>query len=525
MVGVVEDGSSPDPDLLLRYLYTPPTGRRTRRPGRSPAGCSLTNNRTTVDTYVQTVADSATHAAGAPPLTLSLPADPATLASGVTLTDTAGALLVEGTDYVALPLPDGPEVLALLPLAGWAREHAYRVTLTTDLADTAGRPLRPGMADLPILIPAEGAVTAAAPPDLAIAYDSVAAASATLGGRFPGGQTLLFQGLWTDPTTGLAHARNRWYDPHNASWLSEDPLGPVDSVNLYAFVGWGPHMGTDPLGLRDPNELDIEMMLALRERTQAFAQEYRDSGEADVELARTVLVDEAAWYVPVSERGMRYETRWATYRVSTDPAYYRVLTTLVRDELSYREAVQRADEEGAIAYYPHLGFRTQNSADREENAQAEKQLAAVIFVTQDLPAVIAPFAQFKMIKRQSRASETLGRATEEGMTQRTSQGNRLHYDRLSGGQGEGLPTDLQRRFPNTEFRFARRGQRGADALVVGGQHPSEYPGSTWPPTAMRGDFKPDTTSGHRRFRSEVRNGKLPEDTVMLPYDPSSGTLR
>ena len=57
-----------------------------------------------------------------------------------------------------------------------------------------------------------------------------------------------FQGLWHDPTTGLAYARNRWYDARTASWLSEDPLGPVDSPNLYAFVGWGPHMGTDPMG-------------------------------------------------------------------------------------------------------------------------------------------------------------------------------------------------------------------------------------------------------------------------------------
>jgi RHS repeat-associated protein len=57
-----------------------------------------------------------------------------------------------------------------------------------------------------------------------------------------------FQGLWHDPTTGLAYARNRWYDARTASWLSEDPLGPVDSPNLYAFVAWGPHAARDPLG-------------------------------------------------------------------------------------------------------------------------------------------------------------------------------------------------------------------------------------------------------------------------------------
>jgi len=34
------------------------------------------------------------------------------------------------------------------------------------------------------------------------------------------------------------------------SWLSEDPLGDVDSPNLYAYVGWRPHERTDPLGLQ-----------------------------------------------------------------------------------------------------------------------------------------------------------------------------------------------------------------------------------------------------------------------------------
>jgi len=65
----------------------------------------------------------------------------------------------------------------------------------------------------------------------------------------PGGLNVLFQGLWTDPVTGISYARNRWYDARTASWLSEDPMGAVDSPNLYAFVGWGPHVGRDPMGL------------------------------------------------------------------------------------------------------------------------------------------------------------------------------------------------------------------------------------------------------------------------------------
>ena len=32
-------------------------------------------------------------------------------------------------------------------------------------------------------------------------------------------------------------------------WLSQDPMGDVDSPNLYSFVGMRPHEKTDPLGL------------------------------------------------------------------------------------------------------------------------------------------------------------------------------------------------------------------------------------------------------------------------------------
>ncbi len=90
--------------------------------------------------------------------------------------------------------------------------------------------------------------------------DSVA--DHVLGSDGVGGQNHLFQGLWTDPTTGLSYARNRWYDARTASWLSIDPLGAVDSQNLYAFVGWAPHMGTDPMGLGDIHGMQMASKIA-----------------------------------------------------------------------------------------------------------------------------------------------------------------------------------------------------------------------------------------------------------------------
>ncbi|MCD4750351.1 MAG: RHS repeat-associated core domain-containing protein, partial [Thermoanaerobaculales bacterium] len=58
-----------------------------------------------------------------------------------------------------------------------------------------------------------------------------------------------FQGLWHDPTSALAYARARWYDPRTAQWLSPDPMGAFDSENQYAFVAWAPNMSRDPEGL------------------------------------------------------------------------------------------------------------------------------------------------------------------------------------------------------------------------------------------------------------------------------------
>ncbi|GAA5529014.1 RHS repeat-associated core domain-containing protein [Herpetosiphon gulosus] len=56
-------------------------------------------------------------------------------------------------------------------------------------------------------------------------------------------------------SSGLIYARNRYYDPQNATWLSADPF-PADqnmpgSLNRYSYVRNNPISRTDPLGLFD----------------------------------------------------------------------------------------------------------------------------------------------------------------------------------------------------------------------------------------------------------------------------------
>jgi RHS repeat-associated protein len=58
-----------------------------------------------------------------------------------------------------------------------------------------------------------------------------------------------FHSAYGSSTTGLLYFRSRWYSPESGEWLSQDPLGNVDSDNLYAFNGFDPVNFVDPWGL------------------------------------------------------------------------------------------------------------------------------------------------------------------------------------------------------------------------------------------------------------------------------------
>ncbi len=133
-----------------------------------------------------------------------------------------------------------PSELLVLLRSGWERDASYGVGLSSSLTDGAGRSFMAGGGEsshtLEWTVPT-GTPEISEPPVIfeqrfGLRYESHLAAADTVGGRFPGGQTTLFQGLWTDPVTGIAYARARWYDSRNASWLSADPLANVDSPNL-----------------------------------------------------------------------------------------------------------------------------------------------------------------------------------------------------------------------------------------------------------------------------------------------------
>jgi len=72
---------------------------------------------------------------------------------------------------------------------------------------------------------------------------------ATCGGAL--GVPFGFHTALKSEATGLLYFRNRWYSTTAGQWLSQDPLGPVDSHNLYAFNGFDSVNFVDPWGLND----------------------------------------------------------------------------------------------------------------------------------------------------------------------------------------------------------------------------------------------------------------------------------
>ena len=63
------------------------------------------------------------------------------------------------------------------------------------------------------------------------------------------GNPCLFTGRQLDEETGLYFYRARYYDPVKGRFLQRDPLGYMEGMNLYEYVGGDPLNLLDPLGL------------------------------------------------------------------------------------------------------------------------------------------------------------------------------------------------------------------------------------------------------------------------------------
>ncbi|MCU0880870.1 MAG: RHS repeat-associated core domain-containing protein, partial [Pirellulaceae bacterium] len=92
------------------------------------------------------------------------------------------------------------------------------------------------------------------------AYDPYGAHD-QVGGEF--GWNHLFAGYYFDRETGLYHVRRRFYHAGLGRWLQHDPLGDVDSPNLYEYVASNPLGNVDPTGEIIPFLVGVGLGVAL----------------------------------------------------------------------------------------------------------------------------------------------------------------------------------------------------------------------------------------------------------------------
>ncbi len=70
-----------------------------------------------------------------------------------------------------------------------------------------------------------------------------------------------YSGKLRDDTTGFYCYEHRYYAPFIGNWLSPDPMGPIDGLNLYRFVHNNPIRFTDPDGLETDRPLEFAFEL------------------------------------------------------------------------------------------------------------------------------------------------------------------------------------------------------------------------------------------------------------------------
>jgi RHS repeat-associated protein len=256
VVGILEDApeNAGASRLLGRVMYTPYGEARVER-GPEPTTIEHDVSLRSAGGQSQTTTPGLTVPGGIRITTTSPLASP-TLPMGVSISVAAAAGLpyevANPGDFLVATADEPRNELRIVPSAGWRKGSVVRITLSTALADEYGRSLRfpsgQSALDLRIEVPGDSSSSPVFAQTFTYPYDTAAAAADTFDDAFPGGQNQLFQGQWTDPVSGFYYSRARWYDPANSAWLSEDPKQDVDSPNVYAFVGWKPHLFTDPLG-------------------------------------------------------------------------------------------------------------------------------------------------------------------------------------------------------------------------------------------------------------------------------------
>jgi len=122
-----------------------------------------------------------------------------------------------------------------------------------------------------------------------------------------------YTGRRWDADLGLYYYRARWYDPELGTFLETDPIGSLDYINLYSYVGLDPMNATDPSGKIILNKIgqqgtDGLSALARRSPTAAAAINKMKTSDLEIELILAIPGAGSSYHPAIDHDGVREST-------------------------------------------------------------------------------------------------------------------------------------------------------------------------------------------------------------------------
>ena len=152
-----------------------------------------------------------------------------------------------------------------------------------------------------------------------------------------------YSGKLRDDTTGLYYYEYRYYAPFIGNWISPDPAGPVDGLNLYRFVRNNPIRFVDPNGLRSDDIHVVGSVESGLSEEEAIAQFNRTRGiELGIIVTDMERANETTWLI-TKFRDDRRRRQEMIDRAGGDEEFGEALYTLTR-VTEQMDAASRLDE-------------------------------------------------------------------------------------------------------------------------------------------------------------------------------------
>jgi len=156
-------------------------------------------------------------------------------------------------------------------------------------------------------------------------------------------QPMRFQGQYEDIETGLFYNRYRYYDPNSGRYFTQDPIGLLGGLNVYAYspnpVGW-----YDPIGLKATCPATLYCDPCFGKNPAAWARQWQGHGayKGRDDWTNMVLSEGTEIYGGApGQSGFYFDQSTLDKAGSSKSALWQSLQVLENRRFGYRPAVQK----------------------------------------------------------------------------------------------------------------------------------------------------------------------------------------